>query len=105
MKKVLISILVFILDIIKWFVFGNVGVYVATRVINFFNDPYMEDWSSTGHYRDSLFEMMFQTVAFMIIFGLLVSMYKILFKQNYKWQTLVVFVVSLVITLMGIFLS
>ena len=96
----------FILSILKWLVFGNVAIYVATRVINFINDPYMEDeWTSGSYYRDSLLEMFIQTVAFMILFGLVVSMYKLLFKKNYKWQTWTIFVVSLIITLIGVFLS
>ena len=101
MKKLLVEILQFILNILKWLVFSNVAIYAASRVAMFLSDPYMEH-EGTGFYRDDLLVMFAQATAFTVIAGLVISMYKILFKQNYKWQTIVTFIVTLVIVLMGV---
>ena len=103
MKKFFIEIGLFLLSIIKWFIFGNVAIYVATRIINFMNDPYMEDMSSTGFYREKLFPMFLQVISFMIVFGLVVSMFKILFKKDYKWQTIMIFIWTLSVILIAVF--
>ncbi len=92
-----------LIGFIKWLIFGNVAIYAATRVINFFHDPYMEELSGmTGSYSTELLPMFTQTLTFMIIFGLVVSTYRVLFKKNYTWQNIFVLAVTLVIVLIGI---
>ena len=103
MKKLFLEIGQYLIRVIKWLVFGNVAIYVATRIINFIEDPYMEDIVSSGYYRDELLTMFIQSILFLIAFSLVVSLFKILFKKDFKWQTLFTFSFTLVIVLFGIF--
>lgn len=102
-KKLLVSILSFVLSILKWVAFSNVAIYVATRIINFWNDPYMEEYNISGYYRDELFAMFTQACLFLITFGFIVSLYKLLFMRNYKWQTWVVFISTGSLVIYGVF--
>jgi len=103
MKRLLLEIGQYFIRIMKWLVFGNVAIYVATRIINFIEDPYMEDMVSSGYYREELLTMFIQSILFLIAFSLVVSLFKILFKKDYEWQTLFTFTFTLTIVLMGIF--
>ena len=104
-KKIVLDILKYLLTAVKWFVFGNVAIYVATRVINFIEDPYMRDayFYHLGSYKDDLGTMAIQVFAFMIIFGLLISMYRLMFKRDYKWQNLFTFLSCLIFTIIAVF--
>jgi hypothetical protein len=98
-----VEFLLLVWRFIKWFVFGNVAIYVATRVINFLEDPYMDDWSISGYYQDELLIMAIQTIFFILLFSLLVSLYKLLFKKDYRWQTFFVIIVSMIFVIYGVF--
>lgn len=102
-KKTLKEISLYIFTTIKWLLFGNAAIYVATRLINFVTDPYMEDWTVNGYYKDEILTMFIQTILFMVIFGMIVSLYKLLFKKSYTWQTVFTFIVTAIILLFGIF--
>ena len=102
-KNILVEIGLFFLSIIKWFIFGNVAIYVSTRAINFFEDPYMEDGSFSGYYQEELLIMAIQTLFFILLFSLLVSLYKLLFKKDYRWQTFFILIVTLAFTVYGVF--
>lgn len=98
------EILTYILNFFKWVFYNLILIYAGQRVVNFLNDPYLEDSYNEPFTSDVFIVMLVQSLGFLVIGGLVVSGYKLLFKRKYTWQNIFTFVITLIIVLIGVFL-
>jgi len=103
MKKIVLWIKKAIIDSITYVWLSLFGVYAGTRIVHFFDDPYMEDMASSPFVLYDMVNMFAQAIGFIIVFNVLRSSYQILVKKNFHWTRFLVFIVNLSIVIYGMF--
>ena len=102
MKKALKGLLTVTMHIMRYLIVSNIFVYVGTRMINFFKDPFMEDVKVT-YFKDYLDVHFANAIMWIIMFNVCETTYKLFIKRENTTRNWLVFGVNMSIILIGIF--